>query len=130
MKYSVPLFFVALIVDQFSKFIVQKQSGIILNDGVSFGLFSFVSPVILHIASLLLIVVLTWQFLDYWKKHLLAASLFFAGAFSNSLDRIWWGGVRDWLPIPGFALHNNLADWYIAISLIYLALFEIRKKYE
>lgn len=129
MKYPLVVFLIAFGVDQGSKYLIQQRQGIILNDGVSFGLFAFLSPFVLHIVSLFIIFYLLWQFAPFWKRHPFASSLFFAGAFSNSLDRIWWSGVRDWLPIPGFSLYNNLADWYIAVSLIYLAIIEMRKKY-
>lgn len=129
MKKPALCFLIACIVDQVTKFWVQQNQGIILNEGISFGLLNFLSPVILHLISLAICIFLLWQFFSFWKKYPVASSIFFAGAFSNSLDRIWWGGVRDWLPIPGFALHNNIADWYIAISLLYIAIAEIRKKY-
>jgi len=52
------------------------------------------------------------------SKQVLCYSLILAGGLSNLIDRIVWGGVRDWLPIPLTPLHNNLADWLIVISCI------------
>lgn len=49
-------------------------------------------------------------------------SLFLGGALSNIADRLWLGGVRDWLVIPGTRLYNNLADYAIAVAVIWLIL--------
>lgn len=54
------------------------------------------------------------------KKLLACHALFFAGALSNWLDRIFFDGVRDiW---PFFGVRNNLADWLIVGSALVVGL--------
>jgi len=64
-------------------------------------------------------------FWKFWPQHPVAATLILAGAISNLIDRIVWGGVIDWLSVPIFNLKNNLADWAIFVGLSWLILKEI-----
>ncbi len=41
---------------------------------------------------------------------------------SNIVDRLVLGGVRDFLPLPFVDMKNNLADWFIVGSLLYIAI--------
>lgn len=38
---------------------------------------------------------------------------------SNLLDRLVYGGVRDWLTVPVLGLKNNLADWAIVGAIVW-----------
>lgn len=65
----------------------------------------------------------------------LATGLLLGGIWGNVFDRIFVGGVRDWLPVPGYelffglTLYNNLADWFLTLGCIlwiYLLFFKIK----
>lgn len=51
-------------------------------------------------------------------KVVIALALLLGGMWANSLDRVVTGAVRDWIPVPGLGLYNNLADWAIALGCV------------
>lgn len=55
---------------------------------------------------------------QFGKKFPMFVGLIIGGAVSNVLDRLFLGSVRDFLPVPFLAVHNNLADWGIFIGLV------------
>lgn len=101
-----------VLVDQVIKFTVPSQ----LNSGIAFSLGRFGSPLLLTVGLLAFAV---GAFLISWprvKSDLVLRSchaLFFAGAFSNLIDRALFGGVRDVWTVPFLGIQNNLADWLI-----------------
>lgn len=118
------LFVLALLVDQGVKWLAQVQGLMVLNMGVSFGW--------LPVKSWTLIVTIVWSLLllrlgrSFFLISPGAAGLFFGASLSNILDRWLWGGVRDFLPVPILGVTNNIADWVIVLSLVFLALKSLR----
>ena len=53
------------------------------------------------------------------RGHWLALAWLASGALSNLIDRIWRGGVADYIPLPGGAV-INLADLFIFSGIILL----------
>ncbi len=108
-----------VLLDQFSKYVVATEGGIVvINQGISFGwrpAGEWLTIGLLAVVGLLLILAQR-----YWRRAPNTSGLFFGGVFSNLLDRFFFGGVRDWLPLPGLGLYNNLADWAIAMAVILL----------
>lgn len=104
-----------LVIDQFTKYWSQP---IVINTGVSFGLFSS------GITTLALVMVLALVALSYgtvfFRISPIASGVFFGASSSNILDRILFGGVRDFLPVPILGVRNNLADWGIILSLLWI----------
>lgn len=109
---------VTIVVDQLSKWYASRMELVQLNSGISFGLFS--TQTLTIFLSLFLAIV----FLHLGKKYSLqypgAFGMFIGASLSNILDRILFGGVQDFLPIPFVSLTNNLADWLILVSLVYI----------
>ncbi|MCB9813614.1 MAG: signal peptidase II [Pseudomonadales bacterium] len=111
-------FFSLIIIDQTSKFFAKFLGfPVALNFGISLNLLSFLPTSMMTLFLVFAIFFIFYFFKKDWVKNLLVASLFFAGAISNIIDRIIFGGVRDWLKMPFFNIHNNLADWFIFIGL-------------
>lgn len=111
------VFFVLLTVDQLSKLLAITYSAVSLNSGISFGLGSSYSTVVVvvFIAS---IVLMSAQLLsEFWEKHPHITLLFFSGSISNLLDRLFRGSVVDWIDITFLGLRNNLADMYIGLAV-------------
>ena len=145
-KINIFLFFCLLIlVDQSSKVLVSnimlenQFSSIsifsfldivfVRNTGISFGLFSeggsfnryFFSTVSLSIGTILI-------FISFFinKKILRNAFIFIsAGAIGNGLDRVYFGGVIDFIDFFIYNFHwpaFNLADIFITIGVFFLIL--------
>ncbi|MGD9129018.1 MAG: signal peptidase II [Candidatus Woesebacteria bacterium] len=126
------LFFFLVFLDQITKFFANRLRMTSINQGVAFG-FNFFNDRWLLFS---LIMVLIVGFFIFFKKLAfrstvqanqkskltstmikLAAVLFLAGAISNLIDRVFFSGVRDFLPVPFFNLKNNLADYFIVLGL-------------
>jgi lipoprotein signal peptidase len=107
--------------DQWVKELFADQ--VVLNTGVSFSFLSDVPKSWLVGGLTFLVIVVWWLMRPYAERGKLAwlgQSFFFGGALSNLLDRARYGGVRDIWLIPGTQIHNNLADWFIAIGVFAL----------
>lgn len=109
-----------IVADQVTKFLAGSWGWVSLNGGISFGLLENVPSYVLSLSLLIMIFVSWVVYRRAWQKEPLAAGFFLGGAVSNLIDRILWSGVRDWLPLPGTNLHNNLADYAILIGLALL----------
>ncbi len=118
------LFLVAIVVfaiDQLTKFIVTFLGyQISYNLGISLNFFSKSNGFILTSVLIILVLLLFLSFQSVWRKYQIAAGLFFGGAIANIFDRILFGSVRDWLPIPLTQIHNNIADIAIFLGLFLL----------
>jgi lipoprotein signal peptidase len=111
-------FLVILLLDQVSKWIAATFVPVILNDGISFGLFS--GQIV--ILGLILVYIAFFEFsCRYWHHNYpIASGLILGGAMSNLVDRLVLGGVRDFLQVPFLGVHNNLADWGIVLGLAWI----------
>ncbi len=113
MKYLVVIITLVFL-DQATKALVTTIS---LNTGISFGMFSG-EVTVLVIAISTFFFLLSFFFRSYWLDHPLIYTLLFSGVTANLLDRIRFGGVRDWLVIPFSGLSNNFADYYIFLAIL------------
>lgn len=105
-----------LLLDQSTKHFFGGQ----LNTGVSFSLFQF-SPIVLVAIQLVLLVCAAWM-----MHHDVSAGFILGGGISNMLDRVFYGGVRDWMILPILGLQNNLADWAIVGGLVCFVIVQYR----
>ena len=112
-------------VDQLAKEMAMQQSSVTFNSGIAFGLFSE-NPWIKLVIGLSVFMGLVFYLM--FKRHSLALILLFFGTVSNLIDRIRFGAVVDWLAVPGLPLRNNLADWMIVVSLVWIFLAELKIK--
>lgn len=121
--------FLLVLFDQVSKYLASLLGfDVQVNKGISFTFFETDNQLLLSLFALCFMV-----FLIYWlfeqkdqKQYRPDWSVIFilAGGISNFLDRIFYGGVRDFLPLNlvFIELKNNLADWFIFIGIIALIL--------
>ena len=97
------------------------------NTGISFGLFSdggllnryFFTSFSIVVGSILLII----SFLTKEKIIKLSLLMIASGAIGNAIDRIYFGGVIDFIDIFIYNFHwpaFNLADIFISIGVILL----------
>ena len=116
-SFSIPLIFIFLL-DQLTKFLFYQSEGGSLNTGISFSFFSSSTLLgqILLIPIMMFFVVIIFRL--FGAKFPFLSGLLIGGAVSNIVDRLLFGGVRDFLPVPFFLIQNNLADWAILVGLV------------
>lgn len=115
------LFLLVLLADQFSKRLVLLFSPgwMRVNTGMAWGLFTGRNEWWLGLSFLLLGCLL---FLVHKKQRqwwMMVVVL--GGGVSNFVDRLVYGGVRDWLRV-GWLPAFNLADLAITLGVIWLGL--------
>ena len=93
----------------------------VINHGISWGISA--NRYVVIIFSLLWLVLF---FLLLKRKYLRTSVFVFllAGTLGNLFDRIFLGGVRDFISIGSFPVFN-LADCYLTIAVILLVVFEL-----
>ncbi len=112
-------------IDQLTKQMAVQQSLATFNSGIALGLFSENTQLFLVVGVSVFIGLV---FYLMFKRQRLALIFLFFGAVSNLIDRIRFGAVVDWLAVPGLPLKNNLADWLIVITLVWIFLAELKIK--
>lgn len=108
-----------LLLDQLFKFLAYQKGWSSLNQGFSLAFGSYL-PSYLVIALSGGVIGWLW----FQRRHItqyphLVTVLCLAGV-SNLIDRGVYGGVVDYIPVPGINIHNNLADWLIFVSICLL----------
>lgn len=94
----------------------------VVNEGVSFGI-DFYGVELISGIFLILLMVIWWR-----KKAAWGILLMVLGGFLNVLERIVYGGVKDYWKIPFTSLYNNINDYLIALGVIQLIWYIIWKK--
>jgi len=112
----------SLFVDQFFKYMARVQGLVTLNKGFSFSLFSLSGQWLLIVGTMAGLLLLSYLFREYWLRQWWWHGILTGAVLSNMLDRVIWGGVQDFLPIPFTGIHNNIADWVIAGVLVMLGI--------
>lgn len=127
-----------ILVDQITKFLVYGTASrsIIgnllwfesaLNTGVAFSMFQNASGVFIVTSSLAVLVfaflIISKKFVKY-KSEKICLGFILGGTLSNLIDRIIFGGVRDfiYLKFINFAIFN-IADMAISFGVIALCIF-------
>ncbi|MDP2874047.1 MAG: signal peptidase II [bacterium] len=113
------LFLLILMADQFSKGLIQYlfPKWLSVNTGMAWGLFTERNAWWLGL-SFLLLGILVFLALKM-RKCLWMVVMIWGGGVSNFIDRLVYGGVRDWLRI-GWLPAFNLADLAITLGVIFL----------
>jgi lipoprotein signal peptidase len=126
-------FVFVIFLDQLTKFVAGWQGrGVILNSGISLGLGSQVPPMLTTAVLALVWIFLAWGGRQLWRNHPVAGALILGGGFSNLIDRLLLGGVRDWLLLPLTGLTNNLADWalFVGLAILFWQIYNRRGQLE
>lgn len=122
------LFIGLVALDQCSKAWANQQGWVVLNPGVSFSLLAEIPTFWLTLFLIILAGLAARWWFQTWPQLPLASVFFWAGATSNLFDRLLFGGVRDWLPLPLLlASKNNLADWFITVGVLLLLVNLVHK---
>ena len=100
-----------------------------LNEGIAGGLFSGYTPIIIIVTMFMIVFMVLFdaKYRPDSKLYSIGISFVVGGAIGNLIDRIFLGGVRDfiifdfWKDFPTF----NLADSFIVVGVIILAIYII-----
>ncbi len=139
-KHFLLIFFV-LIADQLSKFFIKSyvsnsvvifpflKLSFVKNAGVAFGLFNNFNLRWFFVGFAIAIIVFLFNYSKKEKSDLLlySISLIIAGAFGNTLDRILFSSVVDFIDF-GFWPAFNIADSAITIGIAGFLLSEVKNK--
>ena len=135
---------ITLLLDQASKHIIivffnQKQISLykitsylnfikVWNKGISFGILheSNLSPVLLICTSFVILILIL-----HLVKHInyIIQGMIIGGTLGNLVDRIIFGKVLDFIDFSILNYHYptfNIADSFIVISMIFIAITEIK----
>lgn len=126
-----------MLVDQTMKYVVQTQDyneiyfGIVeikltKNQGVAFSLNNgnIKNIIITSIVLALIINFIVKQINKFDKNTIYSVSFVLAGGITNLIDRIFKGGVVDFIKVKNFSVFN-LADCYIVLGWILFVVFFI-----
>ena len=121
-------FLLVLIADQVTKYTAVESLNWHANAGISFGLFPSFPLWIFFVLILLMIFIKIF----YKIKLDLTWSLLIAGMSGNFVDRLRFGYVIDWIPIPfSFPLigrlYINIADIALIMGFICFISNEFKK---
>lgn len=122
-------FLAALLLDQTTKLLAANYGEVVFNQGMALSWGEQLPAGLITLVLIILAVVLGAWFYREWRRYPVIAGLFWAGVISNLLDRVMFGRVSDWLPLPGVNLKNNLADIYLSLALFSLLIMELKRKY-
>ena len=110
------IFVLALILCQSISSLISKSSFVNINDKMFFGYFGNNNLVLYLVASITVVLALmAWSNKKLWPF----LALILAGTISNVLDRLFYGGVVDYIDlsiIPTF----NVADIVIILGIVLL----------
>jgi len=119
------LFFGVLILDQLSKYLFGRFLSTVCNSGVAFGLRGGGTL----FSTFILLTVLLLMRMEKNRGSLAALALVFAGGFSNLVDRILFGCVRDFIDFVIFPVFN-FADVFISLGVALVIYFTMMRKNE
>ena len=114
------LLVVLILLDRFTKTWFTTQ----LNKWSSFGIEWFSNQLLIALGFVVLIVLGRWAIQK--KMPLIPTIFLIAGIVGNTIDRILFEGVRDWLNWWFFT--NNLADIWLSIGIVRLARRFVKNK--
>ncbi len=100
-----------------------------LNEGIAGGFFSGYTPIIVVVTMVMIVFLILFdaKYKPDSKLYSIGLSFVVGGAIGNLVDRIFLGGVRDfivfefWREFPTF----NVADSFIVVGVILLAIYII-----
>jgi len=124
------IFLFVLLTDQITKYIAVINLNWMANTGISFGVFPRFPLWILFALTFLMF----YLMILYKIKFDLKWSLLLAGMGGNLIDRVRFGYVIDWIPLPFpiiVRLYLNIADIALIIGFIcfiFNALYQFENK--
>lgn len=118
---------VCVLAEYVGRSIAEKYIEVSHNYGAAFGILGGIPEVALLLSGMACAGILAViYFVEMRPVMRLGLSVMAGGALSNLGERILWGYVVDWIPVPFMDLQYNLAD--VEISLGALIVFVMMMK--
>lgn len=108
-----------ILIDQLIKGWARIGSSFVVNKQYLIGQYVF-DPFVVTCIILLFVLLLVWLGKKRLGREMPGFLLIIAGTASNLIDRLYWGGVIDFiaLQIGNFKLFFNVADILVVLGLI------------
>ncbi len=98
-----------------------------LNDGAAYNIFSGYTPILIVVSLVMIVFIILFdaKYKPKSKLYLVGISFVLGGALGNLVDRVFLGGVRDfiifefWKDFPTF----NVADSFLVVGVVILILY-------
>jgi len=118
-KYFWILIVIVIVIDQLSKFVTGKMGmTMILNTGVSWGLVNNWDNRLLTFLIGICLIGLCFYLKNVFGRELIWWSFIIGGGLSNLIDRIYVGGVKDWIVVFIWFPWFNLADVFVSLGVM------------
>lgn len=133
MKVIKVIFWSSLLVlfDQLIKGWARTGPSFVINRQYLIGQYIF-DPIVVTCIILVFVLLLVWFEKNLLSQNQLSLTLLIAGSVSNLIDRLYWGGVIDFvsLKIANFDLLFNLADIFISTGIILYVTRKTQKNFD
>ena len=116
---SIAIIITCLITEHAARILLGEFIELSYNSGAAFGIFGEVPEfalILSGLACLILFCVILFVKLDRLERA--GLSIMLGGALSNLLERIFFGHVIDWIPVPFIDLNFNIADVEISVGAL------------
>lgn len=107
------------LIDRITKlYIIQQDQDICVNTGLMTGAYSG-NNALYAVLGAICVLLLTSYLFRYYGENIDSWMLLvvISGIVSNTWDRIYYGGVIDFIRIGSLPV-SNLADWFIPLAII------------
>ena len=110
---------VCVLAEYVGRNIAEKYIEVSHNYGAAFGILGGIPEVALLLSGIACAAILgVIYFVEMRPVMRLGLSVMAGGALSNLGERILWGYVVDWIPVPFMDLQYNLADVEISLGAL------------
>lgn len=122
--------FFFFILDRSLKFWAIRLGNYSLNEGFFWFLPSSIFFVLISFVYILFLLFLLSPRFGFFKgeKQRAGVLLIAMGGFSNLVDRIFYGGVIDFIKLPLIGVFNNLSDFFIFSGFVLLLVDLLRAR--
>jgi lipoprotein signal peptidase len=106
-------------IDRIAKlYVIQKDADICVNTGLMTGAYSG-NNVFYAILGAVVVLLLAFYLFRYYVENIESWMLLIiiSAIVSNTWDRLYYGGVIDFIKIGGLPV-SNLADWFIPLAIM------------
>lgn len=111
------LIFISVLPEFFVSYFFKNIINFSVNTGIAFGFLKNMPlfVIILSIFAFIIIFYIIFSFKLNFKTRIFLA-IMTGGALANLIERIFFGGVYDWIKLPFFDVKLNIADIEIAVG--------------